>query len=232
MIKADITDIDIIERLDKLSTQYPAAYSRLESIHIYQYFYLGRTNDYIDNILQEALDQIDVLEESRNFYKIYTDLLESNYGLDHNIVEVGGGRFARLAKHMAKRQTSGNITMYDPNLLSTQTNQPNLLLLKDIFSHNTQLGNTETLVGLLPCEATDVMIDLACKNKINFQIALCDCLIPDFFLGTENEEEAFKRYVIDPIKDKVKDAGMGNLEVLYLKEYDFENPIIYTKFKK
>lgn len=232
MIKENITDIDIIERLDKLSTQYPIAYSRLELIHIYQYFYLGRTINYVDNILQEALDQIDVLEEDNNFYKIYTDLLELNYGLDHNIVEVGGGRFASLAKHMAKRQTSGNVTMYDPKLLCSQTDQPNLLLLKDVFSHNTELGNTETLVGLLPCEATDVMVDLACKNKINFQIALCDCLIPDFFLGTENEEEAFKRYVINPIKDKVKDAGMGNLEVLYLKEYDFENPIIYTKFKK
>lgn len=229
MLKQELSNYEIIEKIDNLFSLYPNTYSREEMIHIYGGFRLGRVHNYVDDILQEVFDELELLEEENNIYNFFIDLLEKNYDINQHIVEVGGGRFSCLAKRIAKRQNSGTVTVYDPKLIYRETSQKNLLTLKKSFDHNTDVTGVGIITGLFPCTATNTIIDVACANGIDFQIALCSCLIRDKRLEYPQIKEAYDHYIIEPARRKVENFGLGNLEVKYLDDYGVNSPIIYTK---
>lgn len=140
----------------------------------YQKAYFDPKGD--ESFFNQIFVAIDALPEERNSYYQMAKKIENEYGLDRNIVEVGGGLFPALAFEIAKRQQitgKGTITVYDPNMVVT--NLDGIKIVKDYFTENCQLEEGSLLVARKPCEASETVIRTANKYKVEFYLNLCCC---------------------------------------------------------
>ena len=129
-----------------------------------------------ETVFSQIFSAIDALPEDKNPYFQMANKIEEEYGLDKDIVEVGGGRFPALALEIQKRQAKlhkGSITVYDPSLAVLQLE--GIHLVKQPFSHATPLLKTDLVVGQKPCYATESIIRVANKNSVPFYIEMCSC---------------------------------------------------------
>ena len=94
------------------------------------------------------------------------------------------------------------------------------------------LKDSDLIAGLFPCEATEPIIEEACKYDKDFYVAMCGCVhfrnanIP----YSESNSRLYQSYVID-LADRLvsnnKELVVDMLDDKYLVPY----PIIYTKKK-
>lgn len=129
-----------------------------------------------ETIFSQIFSAIDALPKDKNPYFQMANKIEEEYGLDRDIVEVGGGRYPALAREIHKRQAKlhkGSITVYDPSLVVLQLE--GIHLVKTPFNNATPLLKTDLVVGQKPCFATESIIRVANKNSVPFYIELCSC---------------------------------------------------------
>ena len=184
---------------------------------------------FIMELVREVLDELGFIPDQYNIYKQYTDLIDSIHGIEgKNIVEIGGGRFPRLAKRMSSKQKIGKITVYDPNLYSDKSTDK-LVLKKKRASRGTDVGDCNLIVGLMPCKGAEVLLDLAIDNKKDFVLWLCEGgPHGDEFDFFEDEDE-WRNYMIEKARKGVKDNEMGELKIKKLTRFSDSYPIIYNK---
>lgn len=177
------------------------------------------------DILRQILDKYNLLTCKENVYNKFIEIISTLYSLDQNIIEVGGGVIPSLAKKIALQQKKGTITVYDPRIMP-QENIPHLKLKKEKFTLNTNLNNTNLLIGFMPSTATEIIIKKACQEHIDFIIALCG-------EGYLSEDDYFEdidewiQYIMYVAKANIRDANFGTLGVNYELGEDY--PIIFTK---
>lgn len=178
------------------------------------------------DILRQIYNEVGVVKDKYNIYLAFIDILEKHFNIDSNILEVGGGVIPSLSKLISLRQEAGTICVYDPRL--TRINNSNLVLKKEKFSKNTDVSDYELLIGFMPCEATEVMIDSAIDNNKDFLIALCDGVHSAF--DDYNNYIVWHKSIITSTKMKLnklnKDIGVTNL-----LKYNDPYPVIYSKSK-
>ena len=184
---------------------------------------------YLNEFTREILDELGFIPDDFNIYKEFFDIIDNVHKIDgKNVVEIGGGIYSRLAKIMSLKQKNGTITVYDPRLSDVSSSE-RLIMKKEKLGDSSKIDNCDLLVGLMPCEGAEVLIDLALKNKIDFVLWLCEGgPHGDEFDFYDNDVE-WRASMIDKAQVGVKMNGMGELNVKVLSKFSKEYPIIYNK---
>lgn len=150
------------------------------------------------DLMNQVYDATGIFTEDNNPYLQYLNLIEDYFGLNNNILEIGGGFYPSLASHIADKQLilkSGTITVYDENLITTSLK--NINLIKRNFTLNDSVDNFDLLIGIMPCQATPLIIKKANESKKNFFIALCGCthFSQEYLMFHVPTQEAWFEYI-------------------------------------
>lgn len=181
------------------------------------------------DILRQMYSELGFMDDKEDIYHAFIKILEENFDIDTDIIEVGGGRIPSLAKRIALKQKKGTITVYDPNLISTDSPYPNMVLRQQPFTLQTPVKEDQLIIGFMPCEATEKIIYNAKKNNAHFLIALCEGgPHGDEFDYFESEDE-WLYSMLYSARDTADKTEHGPLQITDLKEYDDPYPVIYTK---
>lgn len=181
------------------------------------------------DILRQMYSELGFMDDKEDIYHAFIKILEENFDIDTDIIEVGGGRIPSLAKRIALKQKKGTITVYDPNLISTASPYPNMVLRQQPFTLQTPVKEDQLIIGFMPCEATEKIIYNAKKNNAHFLIALCEGgPHGDEFDYFESEDE-WLYSMLYSARDTADKTEHGPLQITDLKEYDDPYPVIYTK---
>lgn len=227
MIREDITTVRIFYQIDKFLRDHAKDYTLEEKEFILKNCAWGQKSSLVPDMLRQIYDELGFLDSERNIYDGFVDLLEENFDIDRNIVEIGGGKIPSLAKKIALRQMHGTITVYDDKLITTDFNLPNLSLKKRRLQAD-ELLNADMIIGFMPCDGTQTAIDLAKRNRIDFMIALCEG-------SCQNEMPAFmnddwENSMIYEARKAVRDGHLGELKkVKMAKKYQNPYPVIYNQ---
>ena len=196
--------------------------------------YLNNLDKRIPSNYYAIYDVLKMIPSNINLYDNFLKKLESKFELDCNILEVGGGNLPRIAERIAKKQLDigcGSITVIDSNLAINNTKYSNLKLCRNEFTLDTDISNFGLIIGLFPCEATEVIVHKSLINNKSFFIRLCDCIHPfdDF------SEEEYNFYLTHPqeyykliVNTYKYYTSKFNRKMETINE---ETPIIYSKKK-
>lgn len=184
---------------------------------------------FIMELVREVLDELGFIPDDYNIYQEFARFIDDVHGIDQkNIVEIGGGRFPRLAKRLKERQNYGKITVYDPNL-SLEESSDRLVLKRRRASLYTDVGDCDLIVGLMPCKGADVLLDLALNNNKDFVLWLCEGgPHGDEFEFFEDENE-WRESMIDKARNGVEKNNMGKLIIKKIDRFSNKFPIIYNE---
>ena len=230
MIREDITTVRLFYLIDKFLREHEKDYSKEEKEFIRKNFTWGcKRNVLVPDILRQIYDELDLLEPSTNIYQGFAKLIEDHFDINRNIVELGGGKLpSPLAKYLAVHQKRGTITVYDDRLITTKTEIPNLILIKEPLKKGQILKNIDMLVSFMPCDGTEVAIDLSKVNNLDFMIGLCEGVchneLPSFI------ENDWEQEMIYEARKAVRDGHLGELKKIKMqKKYQNPYPIIYNQ---
>ena len=183
--------------------------------------------DYRD-VIRQVYSYLGILPQERDLYSQFTKYISDNYGLNKNIIEVGGGLFPTLAHHISKSQVKlngGSITVYDKMLITED--MQGIKLYKQEFTLNTDISKYDLIMGMMPCDAPELIIKSAGKYDKEFVIAMCGCVhlnYPDYCYND------FLRYIESLANDEV--GRNQNISIEYFpEEYHNPYPIISSKRK-
>ncbi len=221
-------------RVNKFLEAHKQDYTKLESDFIRSNaIYSLEHNDgfYIYDIVRQVLTELNLLGDDKNMYLGFVKLLEEKFGLEKNIVEVAGGIVPSLSKLIALKQKTGKITIYDPRAIIPPQSPNNLVVKRQCFNKNTQIPDAKMIIGFMPCNATLDIIESACKNEIDFMVALCEGgERPGYgYIETDEEWIGVAKYVAER---GMRGTAMGTLEVSSLEKYGNPYPVIYNKRKE
>jgi hypothetical protein len=108
-----------------------------------------------------------------------------------------------------------------------------MTLHKTEFTSDTHIKEFDLLTGILPCGATESIVENACRNQKDFYIAMCGCTHFDYIpWGMYVTPEMYQDHVIDKTKRLLKEYDNGTLIVERLEgEKDLDYPILYNRKK-
>lgn len=151
------------------------------------------------DILNQLYDVLNMYQKE-NTYLTYLKLLEEYFDVSSNILEIGGGFYPAFATHIRDRQLKtkkGTITVYDKMLVTE--NLPNIKLVKKNFTEQDSVKQYDLLVGILPCEATTLIIKKANEENKEFFLVLCNCthFSKNYLLFNIPTVENWHNYIIE-----------------------------------
>ncbi len=180
--------------LDKYKKQYPEPAIQFIKNNFGKILPLNNPD-----ILNQIYDALGMFKEE-NTYLAYLQLLEQYFDISSNILEIGGGFYPAFATHIRDRQLKtgkGTITVYDKMLITESL--PNMKLVKKDFTMNDSVKQYDLLVGILPCDATTLIIKKANDENKNFFIVLCNCthFSRQYLMFNEPTIEKWRNYIIN-----------------------------------
>lgn len=240
-----ITDEECIQRVSEFLDAHLESYADREIAYIRRNYLSLKRNPYgkyTADILRQIYDELDLyptiesssansLNPPGNMYDGFVRLLEENFDIDRDIVEVAGGVIPTLAKKIALRQKTGTITVYDPRLMHLQNLPPNLILKAEPFRSNTPITPAKMLISFMPCEATPTVITSARQNNLDFMIGLCEGGSRKNYEWLETTDE-WIGYMTYLAERTIKENNLGTLVIESLEKYGNPYPVIYNKRKK
>ena len=210
---------------------YGDSYPNYVLEYIEEYFFDGIGKYQIPDILHQIYHFLDIVPTMESYYHAYLNKLMSAYDINRNILEVGCGALPSFTELLSNKQIKGTITAYDPNLISTTLNK-NITFVKREFTYYDDVSKYDLLVGIMPCDATELIIEKAIENNKDFFVAMCGCshgVNYGFPMYRMNPEE-YRYMVIEQTKRWLKEYGNGSLSVDYLDdEFEIPYPILYKK---
>lgn len=135
----------------------------------------GYSNRPIDSQIAQFYKEYGVLDEHSDMYKAFVDIIKHNHPnlSDMTILDVCGGMVPQLGRELAKE--AKHVMVVDRNMVY-KNNPDNLEPIQMRIESYRDLPTADMVVGLLPCEATQHIIDYSVCNKKDFIIALCGCM--------------------------------------------------------
>ena len=121
MIKKEISMLELHYQVLKFLKDHKEDYTEEEKEMILKNYAWGKKEKaLVPDILRQIYDELDLLSPTKNIYLGFLKLIEKNFSIDGNLVELGGGRIPSLAKKIALQQKNGTITVYDDKLINFQ----------------------------------------------------------------------------------------------------------------
>ena len=226
----------INRRIKEYAKKYGHLYDKLEKIYL-EKLNIEKARNYrreIPDITRQVLEELGYYKNNpeKSSYEYFINLIDKEFGLEKNIVEVAGGVVPTLGHKISLKQQKGTITIYDPRISNYYDETERFVLKKEMFKRSTKLEDKDLLVGFMPCEATQEIIENAIDNNIDFIIALCEG-------GPHGDEfdyfdsiEEWLHAMLCLAKRGIEDQNMGELKVLSFEKYTSPYPIIYNKRKQ
>ena len=187
------------------------------------------------DILMQIYTELNLNNKGTIFYRRHLKLLRELFPITGNLLEIGSGYIPSFANLIANEQlklNSGTITIYEPNLVSLKPKYPNMTLHKEEFTTSTDVSQYDLITALLPCEATETIIESACKNRKDFYIAMCGCVHSDlgYFYGYMSTSPLlYQNQLIDKAERLLKEYDNGTLEITKLNNHPINYPILYNR---
>ncbi|MBS7020262.1 MAG: hypothetical protein KH135_00085 [Firmicutes bacterium] len=226
------------QQLEDFLKKYGSEYSKIAREYIEENFFTHLIYGFLPDVLAQVYAEFGILDKDRNLYQAFLDIIKQKHSLEKDIVEIGGGYLPILGEYIAKEQLKlgkGTITVYDPILVTTNSKYPNLKLVKEPFTMDTKLPGCDLLLGQMLCGATELTIQKACQEQIDFMIALCGCthfsesdLFRNPYLAASPDR--YHQYVYQQACELSKLKHMGEVAVEYYDEATMcPYPIFYNE---
>ena len=197
-------------------------------------FSKGLTDVCQADLLMQINQELGVTFPIPSFYEAHANKLMEHFDVGCHITDVASGMVPAFANLIAARQLKigkGTITLYDPELLTTEPKYRNMILHKEEFTTSTDVSSSNLLVGILPCGATEDIIESACTNHKDFYVAMCGCThfkyISPFMIVSP---ELYQDHVIRLAEKLLEQYDNGHLVVDQLTDdYEINYPILYNR---
>lgn len=189
----------------------------------------------------DIVHQIDAylgfLDETNNRYLGYLKKLKQYFSLEQDILEIGGGHFPTMAYYIDQAQAQlqqktkvGTITTYDEHLVTTKLGS--IKLKKESFTEYHFLENYQLVVGIMPCEATELIVRKSCEEQKDFFLAFCGCIHFSSDMAYINSfsgnEKCFQDYIYH-IASTNKEEGSVLIKDYLDSSYGVPYPILIKK---
>ena len=230
-----------IEKLQKkfaaFKEKYAQSYRKQAWEYIEENFFTSIDSDETPDILMQIYSELGITPKSGNFYRKHLNLIKKLFPIDGNVIEIASGRIPALANMLAKEQLrigKGTITIYEPLLIEMTPKHPNMELHQEYFNHETDVSKADLLVGVMPCEVTETILESAISNDKDFYVAMCGCvhspMASMYPFGYDISPEYYQEEVISKAEMLLKKYGENStLEVTRLKNHPINYPILYNK---
>jgi hypothetical protein len=235
MLKSNITKEQLRLYLDEYFETYDIPSMFRPS---YELVYLDglKEGTRIDSYINQFYKEYNLLKEGCDPYKAFSDIISYAHPdlKDKTVLELGGGMVPQLGRELAKN--AKHVMVVDRNIVS-RNNPDNLEAINCRVESYKDLPSADVIVGLLPCESTQHVIDYAIANKKDFLIAFCGCL-NNLNISSDmhkkiyrpsiqyNMVEKYEKYTMVRIEEEAPE--LGNI-VVYDSPYQFPNDIIGNK---
>lgn len=179
----------------------------------------------------QIYSELGIFNDEDNPYVAYLNNFKSHFDVGCNILDVASGHIPAFANLLAKEQLKigkGTVTIYDPVIVYDKPKYPNMKMYHEKFTMKTDIKDYDIITGIFPCEATEIMLDQACKYNKDFYIALCGC-VPDDYRYDEFLPEDFHDELIYQA-NSLLNGELVSVDRLDNK-YEIDNPILYYKKK-
>lgn len=223
---------DIISNSDRIENyfiEYPDLFTEFEKKHIKCYAETFSKFKLVPDTIREVYDELGIIPDESNIYIGFMKLLSELHDIKNKkILEIGGGVIPRLGKRISATLDTGKIVIYDPRLSLYEMSTSKMKLVKERFKITTGVGDTDLMIGLMPCEAADIIVESALQNNVDFVLALCEGGVhgdeTDFYDSVEEWQDSLIRYA----EREVGNRGMGKLKMKSLEDYGSPYPVIYN----
>lgn len=137
------------------------------------------------NLLAGEVKDITWIAQIRSYLKLnpeedrylgYLAKIKEYFDLGQDIIEVGSGKFPIMSYYIDCEQTKincGSITAYDPDLIGGCIG--NVILKHENFAITNDISNCKFLIGIMPCQATEIFVKKANMERKEFFLAMCSC---------------------------------------------------------
>lgn len=167
------------------------------------------TEQMITEVETEFFSYFGLISQEKDLEKTKYEIINDNFDIKKNILEIGCGIFPSVAKYIDKKQTSvgqGSITCYDSKLqIKTDGN---IKLVNQNIDLNTNISAYDYMYAFSACDATKPFLELASQNNKEFVLGLCTCpqVVPNDLYETivlGQNPAIDKLYKKLPFKDKI-----------------------------
>lgn len=167
----------INEKIDELIEMYEQAFSFSDKRILKNYLEGDPITSFFENpFYAQICEVMGIVKPACSTYYQMAHMIEKYFGLKRDIVEIGGGLFPILGNYLRIKQLQigiGTVTVYDPRIWMQYPT--NAKLVEEKFTLETVIPKHSLLVGMYPCEATELILKRAIKENLDFCIALCGC---------------------------------------------------------
>lgn len=233
--KKNLNETQITTLYKKFKKEYKECYTEEEWKFIEENFWTYIFSPAAPDLLMQIYTELNIISEQGNFYQKHLNNLQSKFNIGCNILDVASGIIPSFANLLAFEQLKigkGTVTIYEPLLGLTKAKYPNITLHKEKFTSETRIKKFDLITGIMPCGATDVIIEQACKNKKDFYIAMCGCThFENIPWGMYVTPEMYQDYIIDKTKRLLKEYDNGTLIIEQLEDFPIDYPILYNRKK-
>ena len=228
---------EIMNRFKKFKRQNQKRYEEFVWEYIEDHFEPEYASAIQPCVMMQVYDELGITPREDNFYLKHVDKIKEKFDIGRNIVEIGSGHIPAFANHLAREQLSinkGTVTIYEPLLITTKPKYPNMTLHRETFGYSTDLERYDLITGLMPCDATETIFECACRNQMDFYVALCGCVhspgmfMYPFYITTEE----YHAWMIDRVKSMLSFYDNGELGIDYIDDGEQDPyPILYNRKK-
>ncbi|MGN1370762.1 MAG: hypothetical protein ACI4XM_00570 [Candidatus Coprovivens sp.] len=234
--KKGLNEQQIAKLYESFCKKYKKIYTKDEWDYIEENFWTYIFSPGAPDLLMQIYTELGIESINGNFYQRHLNNLKTKFDIRCNILDVASGiipSFANLLAHEQLKIGKGTVTIYEPLLGITKPKYKNMTLHKDDFTSKTHIKEFDLVTAILPCSATETIIESACRNQKDFYIAMCGCTHFDYIpWGMYVTPEMYQDYVINKTKRLLEDYNNGTLVVERLEgEQELDYPILYTRKK-
>lgn len=163
----------LVQFLEEHREHFPS-----EEIEEFEQFlkYEDVTNPFTTTFFAQVYEGAGLVNPKFSIYRQFVEIIKKNFNIQRPIVEVGSGILPILGDYLQKEQIQlgmGTVTVYDSVVWRKYPTKA--ILKKEDFTFETKISKESLLIGMFPCEATEMMIDKALEEQLDFCIALCGC---------------------------------------------------------
>lgn len=224
--------MDKKQQLIHYISNHPELFDDYDKKFLIQYINSEKDDEFLPDLIRELYDRFGMIEDENNIYVAFINLIRRFFDIeDAHIIEVGGGTFPCIGRRISLLQNRGTITVYDPKLCMDEKENDHLTLKRETFTRDTFVGDTNLMIGFMPCKGAEALVDSATDHGIDFMVALCEGgPHGDYFDYFESEDEWIDS-MFYRARRGIEEHGMGRLARTYLKKFQDPYPIIFNKRK-
>ncbi len=210
--------------------EYSGIFNEREERELFKWIKYVNAGYMLPDFVREVFDELGLFSDDKNIYLGFIEMADAAFDLkNRHILEIGGGILPRLGERISAFQDKGSITVYDERISKYKESTEKMKLVRKNFDKSMEIRNIDLLIGLMPCKAAELIIELAAKNNIDFMIALCEGGPHGDEFDFYEDEEEWQHSVIYSARCAVRDKEMGKLLIKDMEKYGNPYPIIYNE---